>query len=322
MVASEPPRASLTKAPAPAKLEIATASKTSPVAGPEATTIISPAVTVEKLLATADAGPTAIKEKTDAAEPDETQQPSPVPTDESSTNAIVPESQQAAGMNANASDDQEEDAVRSSEIAKHVAAPPSSHTEDLAKAENTPKPVSPSGFSSKLANRRSKGMPSLHDSGFDAQRQNPQNSAGEAVSFEEIARSPLTGERPSTPFNLAQLWEVWDGYAAEIREQDRQSYYATLTKRKPIMREANKIELVIDNHVQLSDLENDKINLLTHLRERLNNWHIQLTGIIEEEESGDDMHLYTPEERFKAMLETNPALGTLKQQFDLDVEHD
>lgn len=201
------------------------------------------------------------------------------------------------------------------------------------KAAEVPKSTSPSTdsgntgtqeqgklFSSKLANRRSKVVPSVHASHVGGNSNTTADTKNQGHPDDMV--SPLTGERPATPFNLAMLWKVWDAYAAEIREQDRQSYYSTLTKRKPVVREENKIELIIDNHVQLADLDADKTNLLTHLREALNNWHIQLEGVIEEDDSNDDAHLYTPEERFKAMVEINPALGLLKRQFDLDIEHD
>lgn len=174
-------------------------------------------------------------------------------------------------------------------------------------------------FSSRLAGRRSKGMPSLHDTGSNTKGPGEGATGDAEQNFNPLA---IDDKRPATPFNLAQLWEVWDTYASQIKDQDRQSYYATLTKRKPVVREENKIELIIDNHVQLSDLEADKANLLGFLREGLKNWHIQLVGVIEEGDTDDDVHLYTPEERFKAMVETNPTLAAFKQRFDLDVEHD
>ncbi len=196
-----------------------------------------------------------------------------------------------------------------------------SQTSGDSRAEQTESTPRSSGFSAKLGNKRGKGIPSL---GAKAKSATPKNIDSEENGSDEQHEpvSPLTGERPSEPFNLAQLWEVWDAYAETIREEDRQSYYSTLTKRKPVVREENKVELVLDNHVQLGDLEKDKINLLTHLRESLNNWKITLEGVIEEEESGDDLHLYTPEERYKAMAATNPLLSEMKRNFDLDIEHD
>jgi DNA polymerase-3 subunit gamma/tau len=95
-----------------------------------------------------------------------------------------------------------------------------------------------------------------------------------------------------------------------------------LTKRKPILRDNFKIELLLDNEIQKGDLETDKGNLLGFIREKLNNWQIQLQGIIDEDEAGDDMDLYSPEAKFKAMAEINPAITTMKQLFDLEVDYD
>jgi len=268
------------------------------------------------------------KEKPEATRSSAPEQTAPEPTAPAPAPEPPVQETAKADLSSQEKNHSGKDATRADEQPPNVAEEPA-HEEELEPqppAQNSPPPAPASpppaggGFSSKLANRRGKGVPSINPAIPNGGNGKSGKAAGSDDSSDAV--SPLTGERPATPFNLAQLWEVWDEYAEEIREQDRQSYYATLTKRKPVMREADKIELVIDNHVQLADLESDKVSLLTRLREKLNNWHIQLEGIIEEEESGDDVHLYTPEERFKAMLETNPAIGDLKQRFDLDIEHD
>jgi hypothetical protein len=86
--------------------------------------------------------------------------------------------------------------------------------------------------------------------------------------------------------------------------------------------EENQIEFLVDNHVQVSDIANDKGNLLDFLREKLNNWRIQLKVVIDEAEAKDGDSLYDPSDKFMAMAEKNPLLKDFKNRFDLDIEHD
>lgn len=173
-------------------------------------------------------------------------------------------------------------------------------------------------FSSKLGKLRTAGIPSLKDLGTKKEVK----SEGHKAHEEGERDSSFEDDRPADPFNLAQLWDAWGAYAAEVKKADKQSYCATLTKRQPIMREENLIELLVDNHVQLSDLDADRANLLSFLRERLNNWKIRLKGTIDEEDANDDDGLYDPIKRFAALAEKNPELKIMKDRFDLDIDYD
>jgi DNA polymerase-3 subunit gamma/tau len=184
-----------------------------------------------------------------------------------------------------------------------------------------PEPVK-KGFSSRLGSAKVKGMSSINAG--NGYRTGNYSADGTKDGNEDPLVDPSlpVSDKPAKDFNMAQLWEAWDAYALTIKESDRQSYYATLTKRKPILRDNFKIELLLDNEIQKGDLETDKGNLLGFIREKLNNWQIQLQGIIDEDEAGDDMDLYSPEAKFKAMAEINPAITTMKQLFDLEVDYD
>lgn len=184
-----------------------------------------------------------------------------------------------------------------------------------------PEPAKKS-FSSRLGNAKIKGMTSINaGEGYRTEASSgAKNKSGSGN--DEIDPSLPIDDKPAKDFNMAQLWDAWDAYAQTVKESDRQSYYATLTKRKPILRENFKIELLIDNEIQKGDLDTDKGNLLGFIRERLGNWQIQLQGVIDEDEAGDDMDLYSPEAKFKAMAEINPGIATMKQLFDLEIDYD
>jgi DNA polymerase-3 subunit gamma/tau len=190
-------------------------------------------------------------------------------------------------------------------------------TTDVSEPEPTKKT-----FSSRLGNAKIKGMTSINAGNGYRTEGAPGDKNLNHTGHVEIDPSLPVDDKPAKDFNMAQLWEAWDAYALTVKESDRQSYYATLTKRKPILREHFKIELLLDNEIQKSDLDNDKGNLLEFVREKLGNWQIQLKGVIDEDEAGDDMDLYSPEAKFKAMAEINPGIATMKQLFDLEIDYD
>ena len=181
-------------------------------------------------------------------------------------------------------------------------------------------PAKKSTFNSRLSKAKSKGIPSLASMSADAEleRQKGNTSSSDA----DQAKHTLHEDKPAREFNLAELWNAWDEYAARIKAEDKQSYYATLTKHKAVMREKFKIELLVDNHVQQSDLENDKVRFLEFLREKLQNWKIQLEAVIDEVERDDGDSLYDPHKKYEAMVEKNPTLEKMRKLFDLDVDHD
>ena len=193
------------------------------------------------------------------------------------------------------------------------------HSQKQPDAEKAQKEaIKTSPLKSKLKKYKTKGVPTLSQLG-SAKKSNEKKGDSEEDPIEDL--SPLTN-KPATAFNQADLWKFWDEYAELVKAADKQSYYATLTKHKVLLRDDYKLELLVDNHVQLQDLNEDKANLVGFLREKLNNWRITLKGIIDEVERDDGDSLYDPHKKFEAMAERNPAIVELRKRFDLDVDYD
>ncbi len=204
----------------------------------------------------------------------------------------------------------EEPGPSTDDLLPHVPAVPenAANNAQVASSEDGPKK-----FSSRLSTLKLRDITSIKGS-------NPvQNTTREQSSTGQNEES-FAG-KPATDFTLAQLWDVWNEYTARIKEQNRQSYYATLTNNKPVMREKYKVELVIVNNIQKKDIDDDKSNLLDFLRLKLNNWQIQFDAVVEENEDNPSL-IYSPEAKFKAMANRNPALVKMKQLFDLDIDYD
>ena len=110
---------------------------------------------------------------------------------------------------------------------------------------------------------------------------------------------------------------AWKTYI-ELKGSASTNYYITLTKRKPYLQDGNMLILDVDNKLQEDELLLKKNELLSFLRNKLNNFELDFTPqvII----SQKDNKPYTPLDKFKKMAEINPAIIKLKDEFDLEID--
>jgi hypothetical protein len=93
---------------------------------------------------------------------------------------------------------------------------------------------------------------------------------------------------------------------------------AALTLEKPLLKATNAVEFVVYNKSAEERILADKTDLMTFLRAQLNNYIFTLDVTLTKEPS--NVKLYTPQDKYKRLLELNPSIGKLKQTFDLDIE--
>lgn len=122
---------------------------------------------------------------------------------------------------------------------------------------------------------------------------------------------------PKTDFTQAQLNQAWLAFATSFEGKERDSLVATLKAKQPELLENFQLLLKLDNKVQEMELAEIKTDLLTFVRQQLNNFSIQMEMMIEEIQ--ESKQLYTDTEKVKAMMEKNPVLRDLMHRFDLDV---
>jgi hypothetical protein len=126
---------------------------------------------------------------------------------------------------------------------------------------------------------------------------------------------PVVEKNNSKTFTPEQLKKAWDEFA-----ETKKPYVATyhLLTQGFEFRE-NKVIVPLHNHFQITLLDEMKLDLLTFLRERLQNDSIQLSG---EVKTADDTKkvLYTNREKLDHLMEKNPVLKELKDRFGLDTD--
>jgi DNA polymerase-3 subunit gamma/tau len=122
---------------------------------------------------------------------------------------------------------------------------------------------------------------------------------------------------PTNPINADKLAILWQQFANKLKEQKRISLYNTFIQNIPSIKE-NQLYLKVANKVLQSEVEDIKGELLSFLRQELVNYALELQ--IEIGENLVTTKAYTPQERFKAMVEKNPLLLSLKNKLDLDLD--
>ena len=141
--------------------------------------------------------------------------------------------------------------------------------------------------------------------------------AAETVKTEVTNTPAIKEEAIKTIFTQEELELSWKKFADKMNGLKKLNFYSTLNSRKPLLKENFVVEFTIDNKVQEDELHREKLELLGHLRKELLNKEIQLTTIINKNES--EKRPYTNAEKFKHMLAINPAIDKLRKQLDLEV---
>jgi len=130
------------------------------------------------------------------------------------------------------------------------------------------------------------------------------------VEYEEVEG------KPSDKFTEERLVYLWKKYSTKLIEQGKKSVASIMNSCNPIIKN-NNIHIELPNTIMEDQLNRAKGNLLTFLRENLNNYKINI--IINVNEEITKKYAYTPQEKYQKLKEKNNALALLKKTFDLDL---
>ncbi len=122
---------------------------------------------------------------------------------------------------------------------------------------------------------------------------------------------------PKTPFNEEQLKEVWKKYYFKLQESGEKNIASIIASDKPILKPNFVVKITLPNDLMKIQLEKNKTNLMAFLREKLNNYAIQIA--IDVNETIEKKFAYTSQEKYDKLKEKNPVLERFKNAFDLDL---
>ena len=123
---------------------------------------------------------------------------------------------------------------------------------------------------------------------------------------------------PKTPFGQDQLDRFWKLYVQNHVDENNRSLFTTLNQRSPELKSHFKLIFPIENKVQLNQIDQIKVDLVNYLRKHLNNYSLSFETPIKKLSS--KKHIYTDEEKYKAMVEKYPILEKLREGLDLDLD--
>ncbi|MEI7500160.1 MAG: DNA polymerase III subunit gamma/tau [Bacteroidota bacterium] len=136
--------------------------------------------------------------------------------------------------------------------------------------------------------------------------------------------NPLTADEDqsryetATPFTQAELVLCWDEFADKLKNESPH-LYSTLKSSRPVLQPDWKIEFTLANIVLEDEMNSKKTEMMEFIRNRLNNYKIHLKTSISE--NLKTIKPYTDKEKFDMLAEKNPALRTLKEELDLEIEY-
>ena len=119
-----------------------------------------------------------------------------------------------------------------------------------------------------------------------------------------------------TEFNEVQLLSAWKQYIAAIRKEGKKDIASIIAAGTPRLEELN-IYITLPNKLMQSKLRSHKPKLLKFIREKLDNYSIDL--IIDVNEKEEKKFAYTPQERYAKLKEKNPLLEDFRKMFGLDL---
>ncbi|TDQ25814.1 DNA polymerase III subunit gamma/tau [Tenacibaculum caenipelagi] len=122
---------------------------------------------------------------------------------------------------------------------------------------------------------------------------------------------------PRSPFTKDELKDAWKKYYFQLQNFGERSMAAILASDEPKLQEDFTIIFSLPNDLMKSQLEKGKPKLLKFLREKLNNYGIQINIIVNE--TVEKKFAYTPLEKYNKLKEKNPLIEKLKNTFGLDV---
>ncbi len=122
---------------------------------------------------------------------------------------------------------------------------------------------------------------------------------------------------PEDPFTEEELQHHWTRYIEKLEEEGRKILASNLNADLPKIKEANTIAIELPNSTMKKEIEREQQELLSFLKQALNNFRISLSISINEESM--KKYAFTPQEKYEKLREKNPAIDLLRKTFDLDL---
>jgi DNA polymerase-3 subunit gamma/tau len=129
-------------------------------------------------------------------------------------------------------------------------------------------------------------------------------------------QNPLNPDKEE--FSQERLEKVWVYYTESIARQ-YPNFYSILGTRKPLLKEDFLVLIALDNKAQEMTWNERKADLLEFLRSELRNQLIQVEVSLSQSEA--ELKPFTPDEKYRAMVQKNPLVKELKDKLEMELEY-
>ena len=123
----------------------------------------------------------------------------------------------------------------------------------------------------------------------------------------------------SDDFSIDLLMKKWKEMISHFKDLEKSNLALNLNINSPELIEKNKIKIILSNSSQVELIEQEKINILTYLRNSLNNDLLELETEVKEIDKKDVP--YTNSDKYKKMFEENKNLAKLGARLGLDPDY-
>lgn len=126
-------------------------------------------------------------------------------------------------------------------------------------------------------------------------------------------------EKPVLPvedFSEKEMLKAWQEYSVIVEREGKFNLLSHLTMGTPKM-QGSMIHLEFPNHTIKTEVEQAKFELLNFLREKLENFDIDLDITVNE--TAEKKYAYSPREKYEKLKEKNPLIERFRTEFGLDI---
>jgi len=146
-------------------------------------------------------------------------------------------------------------------------------------------------------------------SSFSLASVNFKNSISNNKESEEV-------DLPNNEFSKFDLLKSWKNFCNIQEEKGNINISSVLKMNEPLIEKGNIIIKAV-NQVNKKEIENIKDDILSYLKEELQNYSISLKVIIEKNNKNNVSKSLNNEEKMKSMIESNPKIKSLIEEFNL-----
>jgi len=119
-------------------------------------------------------------------------------------------------------------------------------------------------------------------------------------------------------FTEQEFMSLWNVFANHVKLENKISIYTLMTANAPTLKENFLVEVIVENQIQQQLLIEAKIDMLNFLRQKLNNFKLDLIPIVQKVDV--IRKPVTDTEKYQAMVTKNPLLDKFRKDFNLGFE--